>query len=98
MQEASKRRKINLLSLSFVSKLISKKYLIKNFQHPTNNSNLFYQRKQTLQYHTGLFFCIEESLKISNISQDRDHFGQILQLPTNNSKSSHQCKHNLQHH
>jgi hypothetical protein len=40
MQEASKRRKINLLSLSFVSKLISKKNLIKNLKRD-NQLQLF---------------------------------------------------------
>jgi hypothetical protein len=49
--------------------------------------NISYQHKHTLQHQTALFFTFEEFLKISNISQNADHFGHILHLPTNNSKS-----------
>jgi hypothetical protein len=49
--------------------------------------NLSYQHKHTVQHQTALFFAFEEFLKISNISQNRDHFGRIFQLPTNNSKT-----------
>jgi hypothetical protein len=46
----------------------------------------------------AFFFVFEESLKISNIGQNLDDFGQIFNFLRTTQNLSYKCKHTPQHH